>query len=106
MARDAGLHHLTPMAVATLFPGGVGNTGKDPVRFASLIDDVSTKIFDRLNDEVWFYPGHGKNSTLGLHCRKWRACGWWLADAGLPRPGSPASSRLVVQRAGDDRLRP
>src|SRR5262245_3651204 len=46
-------------------PGGVGNTEHDPVRFTSLINDVSAKLFDRLPDSVWFYPGHGKDSTLG-----------------------------------------
>src|SRR3954467_5032798 len=30
-----------------LFPGGVGNTEKDAERFGSLIEDVSTKVFDR-----------------------------------------------------------
>lgn len=59
--------------------GGVGNTGKDPVRFSSLIGDVSTKIFDRLPDEVWFCPGHGMDSTLGAErpgLPEWRARGW------------------------------
>jgi len=63
----------------SLFPGGVGNTEKDPARFSSLIGDVSTKIFDRLPDEVWFYPGHGKDSTLGAErpsLPEWRARGW------------------------------
>jgi glyoxylase-like metal-dependent hydrolase (beta-lactamase superfamily II) len=63
----------------SLFPGGVGNTEKDPVRFSSLIGDVSSKIFDRLPDEVWFYPGHGKDSTLGAErpaLPEWRARGW------------------------------
>jgi glyoxylase-like metal-dependent hydrolase (beta-lactamase superfamily II) len=63
----------------SLFPGGVGNTDKDPARFSALIGDVSTKIFDRLPDEVWFYPGHGKDSTLGAErgsLPEWRARGW------------------------------
>ncbi len=63
----------------SLFPGGVGNTQKDPARFASLIEDVSTKIFDRLPDETWFYPGHGRDSTLGAErpsLPEWRARGW------------------------------
>jgi glyoxylase-like metal-dependent hydrolase (beta-lactamase superfamily II) len=47
-----------------LFPGGVGNTEKDPKRFASLIDDVERKLFV-LPDSTWFYPGHGSDSTLG-----------------------------------------
>jgi glyoxylase-like metal-dependent hydrolase (beta-lactamase superfamily II) len=63
----------------SLFPGGVGNTDKDPSRFASLINDVSSKIFDRLPDDTWFYPGHGKDGTLGAErpsLPEWRARGW------------------------------
>ena len=62
-----------------LFPGGVGNTQKDPERFASLIEDVSTKLFGRLPDETWVYPGHGSDTTLGAerpHLAEWRARGW------------------------------
>ncbi|MGW0503294.1 MBL fold metallo-hydrolase [Micromonospora sp. NPDC003241] len=63
----------------SLFPGGVGNTDQDPERFAALIDDVEHKLFDRLPDETWFYPGHGRDSTLGAerpHLAEWRARGW------------------------------
>jgi glyoxylase-like metal-dependent hydrolase (beta-lactamase superfamily II) len=63
----------------SLFPGGVGNTQSDPARFASLIDDVSSKIFDKLPDDTWFYPGHGKDGTLGNErssIPEWRARGW------------------------------
>ena len=62
-----------------LFPGGVGNTWKDPERFASLYRDVTTKVFDRLPDETWVYPGHGKDTTLGderPHLEEWRERGW------------------------------
>ncbi len=62
-----------------LFPGGVGNTHDNPDDFASLIHDVETKIFDRLPDETWFYPGHGDDSTLGAerpHLAEWRERGW------------------------------
>jgi glyoxylase-like metal-dependent hydrolase (beta-lactamase superfamily II) len=62
-----------------LFPGGVGNTFGDEAAFRSLIHDVSTKIFDRLPDETWFYPGHGNDSTLGAErgsLAEWRARGW------------------------------
>jgi len=61
-----------------LFPGGVGKTWS-PEDFTSLVDDVSRKLFDRLPDETWFYPGHGNDSTLGLerpHLPEWRARGW------------------------------
>ena len=63
----------------TLFPGGVGNTQKDPARFAALIDDVEHRIFDVLPDDTWFYPGHGDDSTLGAqrqHVAEWRERGW------------------------------
>jgi glyoxylase-like metal-dependent hydrolase (beta-lactamase superfamily II) len=63
----------------SLFPGGVGNTNKDAEKFTSLIDDVEHKLFDRLPDETWFYPGHGKDSTLGAErpaVPEWRARGW------------------------------
>jgi glyoxylase-like metal-dependent hydrolase (beta-lactamase superfamily II) len=62
-----------------LFPGGVGNTQKDPERFASLFADVSTKLFGRLPDETWVYPGHGNDTTLGAerpHLAEWHARGW------------------------------
>jgi glyoxylase-like metal-dependent hydrolase (beta-lactamase superfamily II) len=63
----------------SLFPGGVGNTQGDPDRFAQLIGDVSSRIFDALPDETWFYPGHGNDSTLGVerpHVEEWRERGW------------------------------
>jgi glyoxylase-like metal-dependent hydrolase (beta-lactamase superfamily II) len=62
----------------SLFPGGVGKTA-GPAEFASLIEDVSTRIFDVLPDETWFYPGHGNDSTLGVerpHLPEWRERGW------------------------------
>jgi glyoxylase-like metal-dependent hydrolase (beta-lactamase superfamily II) len=61
-----------------LFPGGVGGT-RSPEDFESLIGDVSAKVFDRLPDETWFYPGHGDDSTLGEqrpHLAEWRERGW------------------------------
>jgi glyoxylase-like metal-dependent hydrolase (beta-lactamase superfamily II) len=63
----------------SLFPGGVGNTHGDPAAFDQLFHDVSTKIFDRLPDDTWFYPGHGNDSTLGAerpHLEEWRERGW------------------------------
>ena len=62
----------------SLFPGGVGKTWS-PEDFTSLVRDVSTKLFDRLPDETWFYPGHGNDSTLGAerpHLSEWRSRGW------------------------------
>ena len=63
----------------SLFPGGVGNTEKDPARFATLLDDVERKIFGPLPDETWVYPGHGTDTTLGAERRslpEWRERGW------------------------------
>ncbi len=63
----------------SLFPGGVGGTFGDDAAFAQLIADVETKIFQRLPDDTWFYPGHGGDSTLGAerpHVPEWRARGW------------------------------
>jgi glyoxylase-like metal-dependent hydrolase (beta-lactamase superfamily II) len=62
-----------------LFPGGVGNTHDDPEAFASLLNDVETKIFATLPDEAWVYPGHGDDTTLGAerpHLAQWRERGW------------------------------
>ncbi|MFE9426299.1 MBL fold metallo-hydrolase [Kitasatospora sp. NPDC006697] len=62
-----------------LFPGGVGNTWKDPQAFATLFRDVNEKLFDVLPDESWVYPGHGNDTTLGAerpHLAEWRERGW------------------------------
>ncbi|MDT4996698.1 MAG: hypothetical protein QOD45_766 [Pseudonocardiales bacterium] len=62
----------------SLFPGGVGRTTSS-ADFASLIDDVTTRVFDVLPDDTWFYPGHGDDSTLGAerpHLDEWRTRGW------------------------------
>lgn len=62
----------------SLFPGGVGNTDRDPGRFAQLLTDVRTRLFDRF-DDAWVYPGHGAGTTLGAerpHLEEWRARGW------------------------------
>jgi glyoxylase-like metal-dependent hydrolase (beta-lactamase superfamily II) len=63
----------------SLFPGGVGNTFGDEAAFAQLIDEVETKVFQRLPDDTWFYPGHGDDSTLGAErpaLPEWRSRGW------------------------------
>ncbi|WP_020518750.1 MBL fold metallo-hydrolase [Catelliglobosispora koreensis] len=62
-----------------LFPGGIGGTWGDPAAFTSLFEGVETKIFGRLPDETWVYPGHGKDTTLGAErpsLPEWRARGW------------------------------
>jgi glyoxylase-like metal-dependent hydrolase (beta-lactamase superfamily II) len=63
----------------SLFPGGVGNTFGSRENFESLINDVEHKLFDRLPDDTWVYPGHGKDTTLGAErgsLSEWRARGW------------------------------
>lgn len=62
-----------------LFPGGIGNTEQDPLRFGSLLHDVRTKLFEALPDETWVYPGHGADTTLGTerpHLQEWADRGW------------------------------
>jgi glyoxylase-like metal-dependent hydrolase (beta-lactamase superfamily II) len=63
----------------SLFPGGVGNTQKDPERFAQLLSDVTERLFDAYPDTAVVHPGHGKPTTLGAerpHLEEWRARGW------------------------------
>jgi glyoxylase-like metal-dependent hydrolase (beta-lactamase superfamily II) len=75
--RDpAGAPHL--FTGDSLFPGGPGRT-TSPQDFASLMGDLETKVFGRLPDDTWFYPGHGNDSTLGTErpaIPEWRARGW------------------------------
>jgi glyoxylase-like metal-dependent hydrolase (beta-lactamase superfamily II) len=61
-----------------LFPGGVGRT-TTPEEFASLYGGVVEKVFGRLSDETWVYPGHGDDTTLGVerpHLGEWLERGW------------------------------
>jgi len=63
----------------SLFPGGVGNTGGDAERFASLHNDVATRIFDYLPDDTLMHPGHGEGTTLGAErpsLPEWLQRGW------------------------------
>lgn len=72
----AGRTHL--FTGDSLFPGGVGKT-HSPADFASLLDDVTTKLFDRYPDDAVVYPGHGDDTTLGAErpdLGQWRARGW------------------------------
>ncbi|MDO8307884.1 MAG: MBL fold metallo-hydrolase [Actinomycetota bacterium] len=61
-----------------LFPGGVGKTDS-PEAFDSLYRGVVTRLFDRLPDETWVYPGHGWDTTLGAErpaLPEWLARSW------------------------------
>lgn len=63
----------------SLFPGGLGNTFGDSEAFATLFEDVEGKIFGNLPDETWVYPGHGRDTTLGVErpsLAEWKARGW------------------------------
>jgi glyoxylase-like metal-dependent hydrolase (beta-lactamase superfamily II) len=63
----------------SLFPGGVGNTEKDPERFRQLLDDVEERLFAVLPDDARVLPGHGRPTTIGRerpHLPQWRARGW------------------------------
>ncbi|MFF2087000.1 MBL fold metallo-hydrolase [Nocardia sp. NPDC058176] len=62
----------------SLFPGGLGRT-TNPTDFASLFDDVTSKLFERYVDGTVVYPGHGDDTTLGAersHLGVWRDRGW------------------------------
>jgi glyoxylase-like metal-dependent hydrolase (beta-lactamase superfamily II) len=61
----------------SLFPGGPGRT-VNPTDFTSLMDDLEERVFGRLPDRTWVYPGHGNDTTLGTerpHLGEWRARG-------------------------------
>ena len=63
----------------SLFPGGPGNTEKDPYRFGRLMNDLERKVFGPLPDQTWVYPGHGKDTTVGAErpsVPEWRERGW------------------------------
>jgi len=74
---DAERPHL--FSGDSLFPGGPGNTDKDPARFATLMRDLQDKVFGALPDETWVYPGHGTDITLGAERPSlplWLERGW------------------------------
>lgn len=63
----------------SLFPGGAGGTFGDTNNFKRLMADLEERVFDRLPDNTWFYPGHGKDSTLGRErpsIPEWHSRGW------------------------------
>jgi glyoxylase-like metal-dependent hydrolase (beta-lactamase superfamily II) len=56
-----------------------GGRTTSPEDFTSLLNDVSSRLFDVLPDDTWFYPGHGDDSTLGEqkpHLEGRRERGW------------------------------
>lgn len=61
-----------------LFPDEIGRT-LTPEDFESLCMDVREKLFDRLPDTTWVYPGHGDDTTLGAerpHPGGWYELKW------------------------------
>ena len=77
----------------SLFPGGVGNTFGDEAAFAQLIDEVETKVFQRLPDEHLVLPGPRQR----LHARR---------RAAAPRRVAPAGLVTGLRRDSPGRLRP
>jgi hypothetical protein len=70
------LHHWAPRA--RVFPGGPGKT-TGPADFASLMNDLESKIFGRFDDDTVVHPGHGDDTTLGTerpHLADWWKRGW------------------------------
>ncbi|GGN04640.1 glyoxylase-like metal-dependent hydrolase (beta-lactamase superfamily II) [Actinoplanes campanulatus] len=62
----------------SLFPGGHGRTAS-PENHHQIMDHLEARVFGRFGDATWFYPGHGKDSTLGAerpNLQEWRARGW------------------------------
>ena len=63
---------------ARVFPGGPGKT-TSPADFASLMNDLESKIFGRFDDNTVVHPGHGDDTTLGTerpHLAEWWKRGW------------------------------
>ncbi len=63
----------------TLFPGGPGNTFGSAENHRRIMDGLESRVFGRLPDETWVYPGHGDDTTLGAerpHLAEWRDRGW------------------------------
>jgi glyoxylase-like metal-dependent hydrolase (beta-lactamase superfamily II) len=72
----SGVTHL--FTGDSLFPGGPGRT-TNPEDFASLMNDLESKIFDRFGDDTVVHPGHGDDTTLGTerpHLDEWWKRGW------------------------------
>ncbi len=62
----------------TLFPGGPGNTRRNPTHFATIIRSIQQRLFT-LPDETIVMPGHGDDTTIGTerpHLQEWIDRGW------------------------------
>jgi glyoxylase-like metal-dependent hydrolase (beta-lactamase superfamily II) len=63
----------------TLFPGGPGNTTFEGGDFATIIDSIEQRFYRVYDDNTVFWPGHGKESTIGTertHLDEWVERGW------------------------------
>ena len=79
LAYDDPHGHTHLFTGDSLFPGGVGNTKNPGQSFDSLIEDVTTRVFDVYDDRTHVYPGHGADTALGTerpHLQEWRERGW------------------------------
>ena len=59
-------------------PPALGKT-ETPRTFASLMNDLESRVFGPLPNDTWVYPGHGDDTTLGKErpqLAKWRSRGW------------------------------
>ncbi|MDQ4069270.1 MAG: MBL fold metallo-hydrolase [Actinomycetota bacterium] len=62
----------------TLFPGGPGNTRRNPTHFATIIRSIQQRLFT-LPDDTIVMPGHGDDTTIGAerpHLQEWIDRGW------------------------------
>ena len=76
----------------SLFPGGVGNTKNPGQSFESLYADASSGSSTGHDDDTWFYPGHGDDSTIGAerpHLRR----------SGATAAGDARAQRRTARRA-------
>ena len=66
------------LAGDTLFPGGPGNTRRNPVDFATIIRSIQQRLLT-LPDDTVVMPGHGDDTTIGAerpHLQEWIDRGW------------------------------
>ncbi len=62
----------------TLFPGGPGNTFGNADAFRQIMRSLRERLF-AMHDDVWVYPGHGDDTTIGRerpHLDEWQERGW------------------------------
>lgn len=78
LAYDDPQGHVHLFTGDSLFPGGHGRTTGESDHH-QLMDDLEARVFGVYDDDTWFYPGHGLDSTLGAerpHLQEWRDRGW------------------------------